>query len=189
MARTPAVNRNSLSQDQKAAYDAFVEQRGEVPTTGPASVMLNAPEVAQRGLELARFLRSDTSLSPRIRELAMLFTARARDCVFIWNAHAPAARVAGLSDGLIDSLRDNVALADLAADEAAVVNYGRELLGSNRVTQATFDAALAQFGTRGLVELNGLIGCYTMLALNLNAFDVQLPDGATEKRLPVEQGR
>jgi len=189
MARTPAANRDSLSQDQKAAYDAFVEQRGEVPTAGPAGVLLYAPEVAQRGLELARFLRTDISLSPRIRELAMLFTARASDCGFIWNAHVPDARVAGLSDALIDSLRDNMPFADLAADEAAVVNYGRELLGSNRVTQATFDAALAQFGTRGLVELNSLIGCYTMLALNLNAFDEQVPDGATEKQLPVKPAR
>ena len=62
----------------------------------------------------------------------MLFTARATDCLFIWNAHAPIGREAGLSDTLIDNLRDNVALTDLAADEAAVVNYGRELLGSNR---------------------------------------------------------
>ena len=115
----------------------------------------------------------------------MLLTARARDCLFIWNAHAPVARAVGLSDALIDNLRDNVALTELPADEAAVVDYGLELLSSNRVTQAIFDAALAQFGTRGLVELNSLIGCYTMLALNMNAFDVQLPDGTTEKRLPV----
>ena len=89
MARTPAVSRDSLSQDQKAAYDAFVEQsnkRGEVPTTGPGSVMLIAPDVALRGLGLARFLPLDTSLCPRIWELAMLLTVRARDYVFIWNA-------------------------------------------------------------------------------------------------------
>ena len=185
MARKFSVNPDSLSEDQKAAHDALVEQRGEVPTTGPAGVLLNAPEVAQRGLELARHLREETSLSPRIRELAMLFTARATDCLFIWNAHAPLGRAAGLSDTLIDNLRDKVAFTDLTAEEAAVVNYGRELLGSNRVTQATFDATLSQFGARGLVELNSLIGCYVMLALNVNAFDVQLPDGATEKKLPV----
>ncbi len=185
MARAFAVDRDSLSEDHKAEYDAFVELRGEVPPTGPAGVLLCAPEVAQRGLELARYLRVDSSLSSRIRELVMLFTARATDCLFIWNAHAPLGREAGLSDTLIDNLRDNVELTDMADDEAAVVNYGRELLGSNRVTQATFDAALAQFGNRGLVELNSLIGCYVMLALNVNAFEVQLPDGATEKPLPV----
>ena len=65
-------------------FDAFVEQRGEVPTAGPASVLINAPDVAQRALELARYLRSDTTLSPRIRELAMLFTARERDFQPIW---------------------------------------------------------------------------------------------------------
>ena len=77
--------------------DAFVANRGEIPTTGPGSVILNAPEVAQRALGLAQYLRTDTSLNPRIRELAMLLAARENDCQFIWNAHAPAARREGLS--------------------------------------------------------------------------------------------
>jgi len=47
-------------------------------------------------------------------------------------APAPAGRAAGLSDALIDNLRDNVALTELVADEAAVVDYGLELLSSNR---------------------------------------------------------
>ena len=71
----------------------------------------------------------------------MLLTARAKDRLFIWNAHAPVGRAAGLSDALIDNLRDNVALTELAADEAAVVDYSLELLSSNRVTKPTFDAA------------------------------------------------
>ena len=74
MARTPTVTRESVPENERAAFDAFVADRGEVPTTGPGSVMLNAPEVAQRALGLALYLRTDTSLSPRIRELAMLLS-------------------------------------------------------------------------------------------------------------------
>ena len=185
MARTPSVTRESVPDDQKASFDAFVQQRGEVPTAGPASVLINAPDVAQRALELARYLRTDTTLSPRIRELAMLFTARERDCLFIWNAHAPPGREAGLSDELINNLRDKKELTGLSPDEAAVINYGRELFHSNRVSQAAFDAATAQFGTRGVTELTSLMGCYTMLALSVNAFEVELPAQTTEPALPV----
>ena len=126
MARTPTVTRESVPEREREAFDAFVANRGEIPTTGPGSVILNAPEVAQRALGLAQYLRTDTSLNPRIRELAMLLAARENDCQFIWNAHAPAARREGLRDEIVDALRDKQDLPGLADDEAAVVNYGRE---------------------------------------------------------------
>ena len=103
MARTPAVTRESVPEREREAFDAFVADRGEVPAMGPGSVMLNAPEVAQRALGLAAYLRTSTSLSPRIRELAMLLAARENDCQFIWNAHAPPARRDGLRDELVDA--------------------------------------------------------------------------------------
>ena len=66
MARIPALTRESVPESQRAAFDDLVEQRGGVPMTGPGSVMLNAPEVAQRALGLAMYLRTETSLAPRI---------------------------------------------------------------------------------------------------------------------------
>ena len=185
MARIPALTRDSVPESQRATFDELVEQRGGVPTTGPGSVMLNAPEVAQRALGLASYLRTETSLAPRIRELGMLVAARENDCQFIWNAHAPMARMAGLKDEVVDALRDKKELPGLAPDEDAVVNYGREFFRTRRVSQATFDAALAQFGVVGLTELTNLMGCYAMLAFNVNAFGVELPAERTEEALPI----
>ena len=185
MARTPTVTRESVPENQRAAFDAIVQERGEVPTGGPGSVMINAPGAAQRALGLALYLRTDTSLEPRIRELAMLLTARENDCQFIWNAHAPPARRAGLRDEIVDSLRDRKELPNPAADEAAVVNYGREFFRTRRVSQDAFDAVLAQFGALGAAELTTLMGCYAMLAFNVNAFGVELPEELTEEPLPI----
>ena len=185
MARTPAVTRDGVPENQRAAFDEYVQVRGGVPTGGPGSVMLNAPEAAKRALELAFYLRTETSLAPRIRELAMLVAARENDCQYIWNAHAPAARRAGLRDEIVDSLRDRKELAGPAPDEAAVVNYGREFFRTRRVSQSAFDAAVAQFGVPGVTELTTLMGCYAMLAFNVNAFGVELPAERTEEALPV----
>ncbi len=185
MARTPIVARERIPEDQRATFDELVELRGGVPTSGPGSVMLNAPEVAKRALGLALYLRTDTSLAPRIRELGMLVAARENDCQFIWNAHAPAGRRAGLRDDIVDALRDGKELPALAPDEAAVVNYGREFFRTHRISQTTFDAALAQFGVLGLTELTNLLGCYAMLAFNVNAFGVELPPERTEEALPI----
>ena len=187
MARTPALTRDRIAEDQRAAFDELVQQRGgEVPAGGPGSVMLNAPEVAKLALGLAGFLRGESSsLERRIRELAMLVAARENDCQFIWNAHAPYARTAGLRDDIVDALRDKNELTGLADDEAAVINYGREFFRTRRVSQAAFDAALTQFGAQGLTELTTLMGCYCMLAFNVNAFGVELPAELTEKPLPI----
>ena len=185
MARTPPVTRESVPANQRAAFDAIVRERGEVPAGGPGSVMINAPETAQRALGLALYLRSDTSLEPRIRELGMLLAARENDCQYIWNAHAPLGRQAGLRDEIVDSLRDRKKLPNPAADEAAVVNYGQEFFRTRRVSQEAFDAVLAQFGALGVAELTTLLGCYAMLAFNVNAFGVELPEGLTEESLPI----
>ena len=186
MARVPKATRESIPEDQRPAFDAVVQERGgEIPAGGPGSVMINAPDVAQRALGLALFLRTETSLEPRIRELGMLVTARENDCQFIWNAHAPAARRAGLSGQIVDALRDKKNLPRLEPDEAAVVNYGREFFRTHQVSQTAFDAALAQFGVLGLTELTNLMGCYAMLAFNVNAFAVELPAERTETPLPV----
>jgi len=52
------------------------------------------------------------------------------------------------------------------------------------VSQGTFDAALSEFGQRGLVELTNLMGYYSVLAFNINAFE-QFPPASDEPFLPV----
>ena len=186
MARLPVPTRESVPQDQLDAFDEFVEARGGVPASGPLSVMLNVPEVLKRGEHLRAYLRGDGSSLPRpIIELAMLVTARENNCQFIWNAHAAAGRAAGLNDALVDSLRDKKDLPAMSSQEQVVVEYGREFFRTRTVSQATFDTALAQFGTRGLAELTSLMGYYALLAFNINAFGVEIPEERTEEALPV----
>ena len=50
MARVPNVTRESIPESQRATFDEIVQERGEIPTVGPGSVMFNAPEVAKRAL-------------------------------------------------------------------------------------------------------------------------------------------
>ena len=186
MARIPTADRNSVPQDQLGAFDEYVAARGSVPDAGPLSVMIHVPELIKRGEHLRAYLRGDESSLPlNIRELGMLVTAREMDCQFIWNAHAAFGRQSGLSDELVDSLRDKRNLPTLSDAESAVIDYGRELFRTRRVSEATFQRAMEQFGNRGLVELTTLMGYYSCLAFNINAFEVGLPENITESPLPV----
>ena len=147
--------------------------------------MKNSPEMAKRAMHLSAYLRNESSLPKRIQELAMLIAARNMDCQYIWNAHAASGRREGLSDGLVDALRDNEAPRDLAADESAAINLGNEFYQTHKVTQETFDAALAQFGRQGFAELVGLMGYYAMLSFNANSVVLDLPENMTEPVLPI----
>ena len=186
MSRIPTASRESVPQDQLAAFDELVASRGSVPDIGPVAIMINGPELARRGEHYRSYFRGDEiTLPANVRELAMITTARELDCQFIWNAHSGYARQAGISDKLVNDLRDKKELTGLSDQESAVINYGREFFRTHKVSQATFDAAQDQFGTLGLVELTNLMGYYSALAFNINAFDVGLPENLTELPLPI----
>ena len=71
------------------------------------------------------------------------------------------------------------------ADETAIVRYVMELAGDHKVSDATYRAAVGQFGVKDLVELTALVGLYATNAFLVNGFEFELPAGATETRLPV----
>jgi 4-carboxymuconolactone decarboxylase len=171
---------------QRALFDEIVQEAGSVPRHGPGSVLIHVPQAHRWAGGLNHYLRDDSSLPKKIQELAMLVTARELDCQHIWNAHAASARQAGVSDALVDALRERTALPALAADESAVVQFGREFFRTHRVSRGAFQAGLEQFGRQGLVELALVLGNYSLLALLINSFDTDLPPDRTEPLLPVE---
>jgi 4-carboxymuconolactone decarboxylase len=147
--------------------------------------MIHVPNAHRLVNAVNKYLRSESSLPKKLQELAMLVTARELDCQHIWNAHAASARQAGVRNEIVDALRDRKELPGLAADEAAVVHYGREFFRTHRVSRGAFQAALEQFGRQGVVELSLIMGNYSLLALLINSFDTDLPPERTEPLLPV----
>ena len=183
--RTPIVTRDMVPENLREAFDAETAGSGGVVSSGPGSAMINSPEMRRRANSLVNYLRDESTLPKRIQELAMIVTARANDCPFIWNAHAAGARRQGISDAFVDALRDGQPLPPLAADEQAVVNLGQEFFRTRQVSQETFQAAFDQFGGQGLTELCTLFGYYALLAFNANTFMIDLPEERTEAVLPT----
>lgn len=103
----------------------------------------------------------------------------------MWNAHALAARREGVSDALVDAIRDKAPLPSISQEKSVIINYCREFYRNHKVRQENFDAALQVYGPQHLVELTALIGNYAQTAFFLNAFEVQLPGNRTEPVLPV----
>ena len=182
MTRIPELKRDDVP---VALREAFDEVHAVGKPQGPGAIAIHSPELARRRIPLNGYLRWEMAVEPRIHELAILTTARALDCAYVWNAHAGEARKAGVADALVDAIRDKQALPDAPADETAIVRYVMELAGDHKVNDPTYQAAVGQFGVKDLVELTALVGLYATNAFLVNGFEFELPAGATETRLPV----
>jgi 4-carboxymuconolactone decarboxylase len=185
MARIPAVNRNNINQDLVDVFDRLAPDFEGIGT-GPMSILKHSPEMALRATPLFEYVRNESSIPVKIRELAMLVTARVMDCPYIWNRHISIARDTGLSNELLDALRERNPLPETSQEELLIINYCSELLSTRRVQLDIFEEALKFLGRQGLVELNTLIGFYTMLAFNANSVELDLPVNLTEIPLPLE---
>jgi len=177
MARIPTIQkREELAPEQRGIFDRIRESRGEV--RGPFPVLLQSPEMAGRTAELGAYVRFQSRLPVKEKELVILTVAREMDCRFEWAAHVVLARGAGVREEAIRAIRERLAPQGLTPDEAQVVLYVQQLLRAHRVEEATFRALEERFGVQLLVELTGAVGYYAMLACTLNAFEVAPEPGA-----------
>jgi 4-carboxymuconolactone decarboxylase len=174
VARLSAPRREELPNEQQAIYDAIVRSRGQI--SGPFTVLLHSPVVAGRVAEVGAYIRFESMLPVAVRCLAGLLTARELDCRYVWAAWVPQAQQAGIGDEIIAAIQDRRTPPGLTDEQALVVAAGQRLLrGNHQISEATYQALLAHFGTQGTVELAATFGYFAMLAMPLNAFQVDPP--------------
>jgi 4-carboxymuconolactone decarboxylase len=178
--RLPLPERQDLSNPAAVAiYDSLADPKGGSirGLRGPGGIHLHSPELACHTRAVNRYLRNEAGLGGRVRELAILTTARELDSQFEWAAHEPEALREGVSPEIIDTIRYRRDTDHLDPADAIVIELGREIFKNRKVSSATFARALAQFGRRKLVDLVALMGNYAATAALLTAFDMQLdPD-------------
>src|SRR5215469_12638324 len=151
---------------------------------GPAGVQLYSPRTTAHLRALNRYLRFDAGFSPRIREIAILATAREMDSQFEWVAHEPEALKQGVPQAVIDVIKFRKDTAGLDETDAAVITLGRELWRDHKVKPNTFAKVKALFGPNKLVDLVLLMGNYAGTAALLTAVYMQLHTGR-QPLLPI----
>ena len=157
---------------QRAAYDETVAgRRGTAPA--PFLAWLRSPELASRAQRLGEFVRYETSLPPRLSELAILVVARHWSSPYEWAVHRPEALKAGLSPDVIDDIDRGRPPRVEGADERAVLDFTVSLTETKRVPDEVYRAAVEALGEQGVVELVGILGYYSLISMTLNAFEIE----------------
>jgi 4-carboxymuconolactone decarboxylase len=169
----PVTGKSEVAPEHHHVVDAVVEVFGNV--RGPMSILLHSPRLAERVLGLVTFFRDDSVVEGRLRSLAILTAVREREAAYVWAAQVGAARRAGVREAAIDLIRAQGDPAALPVEEREIVAYTRQLVRTNRVDQAAFDALQKRYGAAWLVELTAAANYFAMLAGVVNAFEVAAP--------------
>jgi len=184
--RMPPLPEAALDEAQRAAVEAFFATRGkhlagvsaEAALAGPWSVFIRSPELMGLTQSMGEYLRYRCAIAGRLGEIAILLTARHWTQDFEWFAHARMAAREGVPDAVIAAIRDGRRPDGLEPDDGLVYDFVTELLTWRRVSDTTYARAAKRFGEGGVVDICGVVGYYSLLAMTMNVARVQTPDDA-----------
>ena len=165
--RMPPMAEGDLNPEQKQAIaDIVAGPRGSL--VGPFIPLLRSPEFMNRLQRTGEYLRFNSAFETRLSELAILITARAWSQNFEWHHHRPIAEKAGLGKDVIAAISEGRRPNSMAMDEATIYDFLDELCRTRTVSDATYARTVAMFGEKGVIDLIGIHGYYSLLAMILN---------------------
>jgi 4-carboxymuconolactone decarboxylase len=182
--RLPLLKREDLEEGGQRRYDRAVSGQNIAGLQGPTGIMLYSPKASEAQGALTRYLRQESGITPRVREIALLVAARCLDQQFEWTAHEPEALKAGVPRETIEAIKLDGPIVVLEPTDALVVELGRAMLRNHKVSSDLFARAKSEFGPKMLVEVVLMMGSHAMTAALLTVFDMQLHDGV-EPLLPI----
>jgi len=181
--RMPPISPEHLSDAQKKAIkDLTAGPRGAA--NGPFIPAMRSPEFMDRMQKLGEYLRFQSPIEPKLREMVILMTAREWTQQYEWNAHAPLALKAGLKQDIVNAIAEGRRPTGMDPTEETVHNFITELHHNQSVSDPTYAKAVEKFGENGVIDLIGLTGYYSMLGMIMDVARTPLADGAKPALVP-----
>ena len=181
--RLKLLSPGEMNPDQKATYDeAIAGKRGSAPP--PMMAWLNSPEMARHATRLGEVVRFGTVFPAKLSEIAILVTARHWTSHYEWYAHKRLALKGGMDPKIIEAIRDRRTPEFDDATGRMIYDVAKSLHEGHGLSRALYDEATRLLTERGLVEIIGLCGYYTLVSMTLNTYEFDLPDGEISDLAP-----
>lgn len=163
-----------MNQAQRSAAQAVIDgPRGAL--YGPFVPLLRSPELLDNAQRMGEYLRYRSAIGVRLSELAILVTARQWNQQVEWAIHAPIAVQAGIPAAVVAAIARRERPAAMLVDEAVVHDFCIALHETKGVPDRLYADALALFGEHGVMDLVGINGYYTLLAMVMNVARTAVP--------------
>ena len=170
-ARYHEFAREELNAEQARVFDAIGAPRsGQVPA--PFHVLLESPELASLAQALGAFCRYRTGLAPKLSEMTVLIVAAHWGADYEFAIHAPIAKKEGVPDSVIAAIRARATPKFDDGDAKLIYDFATTFFATNDIPDSLFEEAVTRFGRRRVVELAGVLGYYSSLAILLRIFRV-----------------
>ena len=175
--RFPPLKAEELTPPQKAWAEMIAPPpRNAKITNPPYRAYVRNPDLAPRLSALSDYLRWNTSLPPRLSELAILITARQWTAQYEWFAHYPLALKGGLDPKVAGDIAAGKRPDNMKDDEAALYDLAIALYRDKKVSDPVYKAALDKFGERGIMDIIGIIGYYDLVSMTLITMEAEAPN-------------
>ncbi len=161
--------------DHMAAARAHAEGRSQL---GDVYVrMFNNPGVAAKVGALGEHLRFHGSLPDDVRELVILRYAVRQDSGYEWSHHQRPAKLAGISQDVIDELTAGKIPNALPDSSTAVVEAVDAVVAKQSIPDDVQQRIVDAHGVGGVVEVVAVCGLYAIMSYMVFAFDIEVEEG------------
>ena len=179
--RLPTIPIEQYTPEQVKAAQEFEQVRKKAPW-GPFAMLMYSPELMNNARSMGDYLRYKSAIGTTLSEFAILITAREWSQDYEWAIHYPIAIDGGLSPAIASAVKEGRRPEGMSGDEAIVYDFTIELQRYKRVSDTTYSKVEKRFGKKGAVDLAGIAGYYTFLAMEMNTARHPAPSGG--ERLP-----
>jgi len=170
--RIPPVKEPDWDDDVRSALRRLATGRDRPPNV--FTTLANHPRLFRPWLDLGDHVLGQSTLPPRVREMVILRTAALAGSPYEWAHHTVIGRSAGLSDDEIARVESGPDASGWAEDDRDVLRAVDELHKDNDLAEPTWQALAARWNTEQMMDLVMTVGFYTMTAMSLNAFRVEI---------------
>jgi 4-carboxymuconolactone decarboxylase len=183
--RFPPLSHEQMTDEQRAVVDAIQSGPRGAGLRGPFNALLRSPPLCDLVQRVGAYVRFGSSIPAALNELAICMAGRKWGAQYEFYAHRRLGIDAGLSPVILDAIAVGRRPADMSSDETVVYEFVTDLLSTGAVTDGRYGAALDRFGERGVMDLVGAVGYYSLVSMVLNVAQVPLPEGEPAPLKPL----
>ena len=182
--RMPLIPLEQMTDLQKKHAEEIIKgPRGAL--YGPFIPLIRSPELMDRAQRMGEYLRYHSAIGNKLSELVILIVSRQWTQQFEWDTHEPIALKVGISPETVKAIREGRRPTSLSEDEQIIYDVTNELDATKDLSDATYKRAVDRFGEQGVIDMVGIQGYYTLLAMIMNAARTTVSDPKTTPLEPL----
>jgi 4-carboxymuconolactone decarboxylase len=183
--RFPPLSPDEMTDEQRAVVEAIQAGPRGAGLRGPFNALVRSPVLCDLVQRVGAYVRFGSSIPAPLNELAICMAGRKWGAQYEFYAHRRLGIDAGLNPAILDAVAAGHRPADMSDDETIIYEFVTDLLSTGQVSDARYGAVMNRFGERGIMDLVGGVGYYSLVSMVLNVAQVPLPEGVPAPLKPL----